>query len=209
MLLMDQESAARTIMAAPTKTKQRVTPIESANIVEKMRPTGMAQLHTAPYRPKTRPKQSGSTLHCISAICGLLYNGDDTPIANVNARNGAKADAGSKPVASVVTPNRAIASTQKTPWCLKPPVAPIINRLIDDRSTMVPANTPSTAMGRKPATLTNDREPAEPVVSVTCLISPICKTELVRTENASPNQTRTHGTLPRSAIILMHIDFSF
>ena len=48
MLLMDQESAARTIMAAPTKTKQRVAPIESANKVEKMRPTGMAQLHTAP-----------------------------------------------------------------------------------------------------------------------------------------------------------------
>lgn len=48
MLLMDQESAARTIMAAPTKAKQRVTPIESANKVEKMRPTGMTQLHTAP-----------------------------------------------------------------------------------------------------------------------------------------------------------------
>lgn len=118
-------------MAAPTNTKQRVTPIESANKVEKMRPTGMAQLHTAPYRPKTRPKQSGSTLRCISAICGLLYNGDDTPIASVNARNRAKADAGSKPEASVVTPNRAIASTQETPWRLKPPVAPELPIALD------------------------------------------------------------------------------
>ena len=31
------------------KTKQRVTPVGSANKVEKMRPTGMAQLHTAPF----------------------------------------------------------------------------------------------------------------------------------------------------------------
>ena len=99
------------------------------------------------------------------------------------------------------------ASVQLTPAMKRS--APIINRLIDDRSTMVPANAPSTAMGRKPARLTNDRAPAEPVVSVTCQISPICKTELVRTENASPIQTRARERFQEARSFLCILIFPF
>lgn len=44
-------------------------------------------------------------------------------------------------------------------------------------------------MGKKAAKLTNDRALAEPVVRVTCQMSPICKMELVSTEKNPPIQT--------------------
>ncbi len=67
--------------------------------------------------------------------------------------------------------------------------APIMRRLMDVRSTMVPPKAPRSAMGKKAARLTNDRALAEPVVTGECQMRPICRMELVSTEKNSPIQT--------------------
>ena len=79
MLGIAQVMPARITIAAPMSTKHALTPMASANKVDATSPTGIAQLQTAPYRPKTRPMHSGSTRSCMSAICGALYSGLETP----------------------------------------------------------------------------------------------------------------------------------
>ena len=97
----------------------------SANKVDATSPTGIAQLQTAPYRPKTRPMHSGSKRSCMSAICGALYSGLETPIANVSPRNTTSAEGGTRPPASVPAPKRPMASVHESARFLRPPVAPI------------------------------------------------------------------------------------
>ena len=62
---------------------------------------------------------------CMSAICGALYSGLDSPIANVRPKNTTRAEGGTRPLASVAAPKSAIASAHESAWFLRPPVTPI------------------------------------------------------------------------------------
>ena len=128
--------------------------------------------------PASFPSASGGAISGVSALNAGVWS--VLPRARTNS-TAATAVTERSPRSDPKTSVRLTAAMKRS--------APIMSRLMDVRSTMVPAKAPRSAMGKKAARLTNDRALAEPVVRVTCQMRPICKMELVSTEKNSPIQT--------------------